>query len=103
MTPSPTGEGYTVCGRGERIGVCAQTGGIPYLICTPGLPRQANACHPFPGKGLETVCGRGAGRRGRRPLRIDRHFVRQQTVFRVLYARRAPTASYLGTSLPEGG
>ena len=30
-------------------------------------------------------------------------FVRRQNVFRTLYARRAPTASYLGTSLPEGG
>ena len=48
------------------IGVCAQTECIPYLICTPGLPRQANACHPFPGKGLKTVCGRG---------HLIRHFV----------------------------
>ena len=40
-------------------GVCAQTEGIPYLICTPGLPRQANARHPFPGKGLGAVCGWG--------------------------------------------
>ena len=37
----------------------------------------------FKGISKKSACGQGAGRRGRRPLRIDRHFVRQQTVFRI--------------------
>ena len=40
--------------------------------------------------------------RDRRSLRTSRSPFHRQTVFRTVYARRAPTASYLGTSLPEG-